>query len=277
MWTTRIILEACLKEDNSFVTLTYEDDSCPLTSSGLGTLVPKDATDWLKRLRKRIEPLKVRYFMVGEYGDETRRPHYHLALFGYPSCRICTVNNKCEPCAVIHETWGRGFTSNDELTVGSAAYIAGYVVKKMTGKDDERLDGRHPEFARMSRVPGIGRDALFDLADTTLRYGLDEDYSDVTASVNFGRRRMPLGRYMRRQLRLMCGKAAEAPEATLAEAQNRLQDLRDAASKVAADAPAHVRREIFRASFADQITERFAQARTNQRTRLTIRGRKGRL
>jgi hypothetical protein len=30
----------------------------------------------MKRLRKKISPLKIRFFHCGEYGDKTRRPHY---------------------------------------------------------------------------------------------------------------------------------------------------------------------------------------------------------
>jgi hypothetical protein len=34
-------------------------------------------------LRKKISPLKIRFFHCGEYGDKTRRPHYHALIFGY--------------------------------------------------------------------------------------------------------------------------------------------------------------------------------------------------
>jgi hypothetical protein len=37
----------------------------------------------MKRLRKKIQPLKIRFFHCGEYGDKTRRPHYHALIFGY--------------------------------------------------------------------------------------------------------------------------------------------------------------------------------------------------
>jgi hypothetical protein len=34
-------------------------------------------------MKKKISPLKIRFFHCGEYGDKTRRPHYHALIFGY--------------------------------------------------------------------------------------------------------------------------------------------------------------------------------------------------
>lgn len=65
------MLEAAQYEDNCFITLTYDDEHLPLGMS----LVPKDLQDFLKRFRSRIAPIKVRYYGVGEYGDQTQRPH----------------------------------------------------------------------------------------------------------------------------------------------------------------------------------------------------------
>jgi len=157
------MLEANEKEDNCFVTLTYSDENLPGGVDG-ATLQPKDLQDWLKRFRSAIQPTKVRYFAVGEYGDRTWRPHYHLALFGWPQCRYgfsrYTDRRKdcCSCCDVIRETWGLGHIAVGSLETSSAQYIAGYVTKKMTFNDDPRLKGRHPEFARMSRNPAIGKE-----------------------------------------------------------------------------------------------------------------------
>ena len=77
------MIEAGQHTDNAFVTLTYADDQLPDGNS----LCPEDVTKFLKRLRKRIDPVKIRYFLCGEYGEgSTSRPHYHLILFGLPSC-----------------------------------------------------------------------------------------------------------------------------------------------------------------------------------------------
>lgn len=82
VWAHRIMLEAYQYEHNAFVTLTYAPEKLPEN----GSLVPEHVQSWLKRLRARVAPSKFRFFLVGEYGDESERPHYHAALFGFRSC-----------------------------------------------------------------------------------------------------------------------------------------------------------------------------------------------
>lgn len=212
------MLESLDHAENSFVTLTYAP------AAGVSDLVPKHLSDWLKRLRKRIAPRRVRFFAVGEFGTHTGRPHFHCALFGWPSCRggpyesgVC----QCVACSVVRETWGYGHVLVGTLEMKSAQYIAGYVTKKMTRWDDPRLNGRHPEFARMSLRPGIGASAMWNVASEMMRYSL-EDRGDVPLVLLHGGRRLPLGRYLVRKLREMVGKDAAAPPEALQEAANQL-------------------------------------------------------
>ena len=86
IWTHRILLESYEYTDNVMITLTYDDEHMPRLDDGRGILVPKDLQSWLKRFRKAIEPQRIRYFGVGEYGDESWRPHYHVIVFNYPNC-----------------------------------------------------------------------------------------------------------------------------------------------------------------------------------------------
>jgi len=172
-------------QSSSFVTLTYKDNPV--------SLVPRDATLFLKRLRKRVGSF--RYFLVGEYGDKFGRPHYHVALFG-----VCPLIYQQE----IAQAWGQGFVHCGLLEQKSAAYIAGYVTKKMTDPDDARLDGRHPEFARMSLKPGIGAPALKFYAPGYFTKGGSQvlmEQGDVSAAVRVENRLFPLGRYLRSKLR----------------------------------------------------------------------------
>lgn len=222
-------MEASLYEQNCFATLTYDDEHLP---EG-GTLVPKHLQDWLKRLRKLHEPERLRFFGVGEYGDTTERPHYHVALFNFASCRWGQTrrarNFCCDRCELVRESWGFGAVYLGTLETDSAQYVAGYVTKKMTSKSDERLRGRHPEFARMSNRPGIGHDFMFEVASTFMTFDLDQSEADVPSALRHGKRVLPLGRYLRKKLRVMVGRDEKTPESETRRLAEELLPLRIAA------------------------------------------------
>lgn len=230
IWKHRIILEAALHESNSFVTLTYDDEHIPAD----GSLDPAHVRDWLKRLRKAVSPSRFRFFLVGEYGDTTQRPHYHAGLFGFPSCiygqSTYSGNRKscCHWCDLVRKTWGKGNIYVGTLEPDSAQYLAGYVTKKMTAKDDPRLFGRHPEFGRMSLRPGIGHDAMYDLSSVLLQFNRETD-ADVPTSLAHGRKLLPLGRYLRSRLRVMIGKDGKISQEAMDELSQEMRVLRLAA------------------------------------------------
>lgn len=246
-WTHRILLEALQYKENCFVTLTYggTDGTEPTT------LIPEHPRNFLKRIRKSIEPRKLRFYLVGEYGDKTDRPHYHIALFNHPTCsQGNTQYNRhgikcCSTCQSISEIWGHGHILLGRLEPHSAAYIAGYVTKKMTRTDDIRLGNRHPEFARMSLRPGIGYDAMHEYASALLQYANDED--DVPAALRHGRKLLPLGRYLTRTARKLTGRPIDAPQTTIQKAQERLLDLQaDAINACSGKNMGQFRREVFK-------------------------------
>lgn len=234
------MLEASQYKDNAFATLTYSDENLP----ECGSLVPRHLQLFMKRLRRKLEPQQIRYFGVGEYGEHTERPHYHLALFGFPSCqRGFTAFSRegrpcCVPCVSVQQEWPHGGISLGSLTPESAAYTAGYVTKKLTRRDDPRLNGRHPEFARMSLRPGIGGDAMHEVADVLLQYAASD--GDVPTALRHGKRILPLGRYLTRRLRTMTGRAPGAPEITLATLKEKMRPLHEAAA-AATSAPGMAR------------------------------------
>ena len=71
--------EVSLRDDNSWLTLTYDDENLPDN----GSLRKKDLSGFLKRLRSRRSGDVIRFFACGEYGGRFDRPHYHVLLFGY--------------------------------------------------------------------------------------------------------------------------------------------------------------------------------------------------
>ena len=184
-----------------FITLTYNDDHLPtfLAEDGnvAATLRPADLHRWIKAMRKRLNPF--RFFAVGEYGDKSGRPHYHAVVFDADVFHV-------EHCARL--LWERifefGFVSVGLLEVNRASYVAQYTLKKMTKPDDARLGGRWPEFARQSRRPPLGaeamqciRDSLFSLqgCQALLVKG------DVPTEFRYQGKRYPIGRYWREWLR----------------------------------------------------------------------------
>lgn len=153
------MLESALHKSTWFVTLTYA-----VEPEGR-TLVPRDLQLFLKRLRKVVLPETFRFFAVGEYGELTGRPHYHLIIYGLDRSDLaCTfVGRKKTGDGLIFKTWGLGLCDVQRAGKEAFQYVAGYVIKKLTKAGAEGLDGRHPEFTRMSRNPGIGGDAALSL------------------------------------------------------------------------------------------------------------------
>lgn len=155
-WATRCVHEASLYEDNCFITLTYNKEHLPKDLS----LNKKHFQDFMKRLRKRFGA-GVRYFHCGEYGEKNARPHYHACLFNFDfKDKILFKQSGGNPLYIskaLSELWPFGFSTIGNVTFDSAAYVARYVTKKITGdKAVRHYNGRLPEYATMSRRSGLG-------------------------------------------------------------------------------------------------------------------------
>ncbi|HGJ5877695.1 MAG TPA: hypothetical protein ACHBZ9_01075 [Arsenophonus nasoniae] len=155
-WAVRCMHEASLHEDNCFITLTYDEEHLDDHAS----LNKRDFQLFMKRLRKRFGE-GIRYFHCGEYGELLQRPHYHACLFNFdfPDKTLWTVRNgvRLYRSEALEELWPFGYSSIGSVTFDSAAYVARYITKKITGDNaDEYYQGREPEYITMSRKPGIG-------------------------------------------------------------------------------------------------------------------------
>ena len=144
-----------MHDENSFITLTFSQ--MPKD----GSLHTADFQKFMKRLRKFIAPGKVRYFHCGEYGDQLQRPHHHACLFGYdfPDKVLHSQKNgtRLYTSPILSTLWPFGWAIIGDVTFESAAYVARYCVKKITGKDAPGYYGtRKPPYTTMSRKPGIG-------------------------------------------------------------------------------------------------------------------------
>lgn len=228
-WTHRILLESFEHVSSAFVTLTYSDEHLPSDCC----VHPEHLSSFVKRLRAAYEfrdwP-KLRYFGVGEYGDRNGRPHYHLIVFSAYPCEkpLLKKANKpcdCEPCKVIQSCWRKGHILNGTVTPESAEYTAKYT-SKCLGKL-KIIGNRHPEFMRCSNRPGIGQPAMWTIASGILQHNLEAILPDVPITLRQGKRRLPLGRYLRKQLRIMIGRDDKTPPEALAELQEKLREVRE--------------------------------------------------
>lgn len=148
-----------------FATLTYDAVHQPLDNS----LNHRHWQLFAKRLRKARGPF--RYYMAGEYGDQLGRPHYHAILFGIDFPDKTAVRQLADKPKLYHseeldKLWGRGNCTLGAVTFESAAYVARYVMKKITGDlapahytwidEHGEMHERRPEYNHMSRRPGVG-------------------------------------------------------------------------------------------------------------------------
>jgi len=192
-WAVRCIHESMMHKENCFITLTYNQENLPPDRS----VHKSDIQKFMKRLRRQIEPKKVRYFGCGEYGSKFSRPHYHLCLFGHnfsdKEIRKAGLKRRFRntfktghdhdlfTSQRLEEVWQKGFCTIGELTFESAGYTARYVTKKVTGEKKDAHYGvyapgkRNPEFAVMSRRPGIGKPWI----DKYMSDVYPKDYSTV--------------------------------------------------------------------------------------------------
>lgn len=177
-WAVRCVHEASLYSDNCFITLTYDDEHLPVNRSLDKSVFQK----FMKRLRKRfvgtdvvvvdgVDTYPIRYFHCGEYGERFGRPHYHACLFNFDFKDKVpfkeTPGGTLYVSSDLFNLWPFGFSTVGAVTFESAAYVARYVMKKITGSFasehytyiDEGTGEFYeilPEYTTMSLKPGIG-------------------------------------------------------------------------------------------------------------------------
>jgi hypothetical protein len=236
-WANRCMLELQYHDSSFFVTLTYDDEhvprsyySDPETGEAFTslTLVKRDFQLFMKRLRKRFSNDHIRFFMSGEYGGTTFRPHYHAIIFGLhlddlqvykrspqgftyynsPSLQSCWCDKDGKPI---------GFAVVAEVTWETCAYTARYVMKKLKGAEADFYTNFNiqPEFTLMSRKPGIARQYYDEHPEI-----YDHEYINI--STDKGGRRFRPPRYYDKLFDL------ENPE--------RMQEIKDIRKKMAVEA-----------------------------------------
>lgn len=156
-WSTRIIHESeYYPEGSIFLTLTYSEENLPEDKS----LNKDEFINFMRRLKRRFDDRKLKYFACGEYGETYGRPHYHAIVMGVdfkellPRFRgMNKKGNKVWSSDFLETIWKKGNNQIGSLSYKSARYVADYV-----GKQDDR-----PEMCAFRELPfmlmsqGIGK------------------------------------------------------------------------------------------------------------------------
>ena len=127
-------------------------------------LLYEDIQKFLKRLRKDYRG-KLRYFVAGEYGEQTARPHYHMILYGWKPTDLKNLykihHNGYYTSEWLAKLWGMGQIQIAQAVPETYRYVAGYVTKKMYEINGQKSNayyelGQTKPFACMSLKPGLG-------------------------------------------------------------------------------------------------------------------------
>lgn len=176
-WSFRIGKEIKRSESAYFITLTYDNECIPVISktgevkpasevlkqcnispekeeeflSGCAfTLSKRDVQLFLKRLRQFAPKVALRYYLVGEYGTETKRPHYHGIFFNLPVFEKSFANNSIIS-EYVHKAWKLGQVHVGTVTPESINYVTKYVIDK-----EKEYEVVEKPFCLLSKRPAIG-------------------------------------------------------------------------------------------------------------------------
>lgn len=232
VWADRMLLE--LRDNNYkalFVTMTYSDEFIPhaahvgynyfdgfyddvepfvidddeawIADCAVGapvTLSVRDTQLFMKRLRRTFKNRRLRFFLAGEYGPRTGRPHYHAIIYGisladFKDARIKDFNKLGQPRYIsksFENIWGNGYCVLAPVNWNTCSYVSRYTMKKRYKSDDPNAYsiGVIPPFCTMSRRPGIGllhADELLKNGDKAFVCDVDLNGKECTREIYLGR------------------------------------------------------------------------------------------
>ena len=153
-----------------FCTLTYDNENVP--ADGVSV---REMQLFMKRFRINLQRggfnYKPRYVIVGEYGKNTHRPHYH-ALFW-------NINSKSDleylkVADILKESWNKGFIQHRLVNLSDDKGF--YYTAKYLKKDCVVPDGCNPCFLLSSRGHGGIGSGFIDKCATELRRTLNTNF-----------------------------------------------------------------------------------------------------
>nr|QJB21669.1 MAG: replication initiator protein [Microvirus sp.] len=186
-WATRILHESSTQEGSVFITLTYDDEHLPKNMS----LSKTELQLFWKRLRREVEPKKIKYFACGEYGEKSFRPHYHAIVFGLgqKDIDIWKPTSKIQSSRLLNKCWAKGNNVIGTVTYQSARYVADYIMKSYNGLMQHEMY-RGVEFPFMVTSKGIGKDFVIE----------NSEYFKQKLGCTIGGKEVGLPRYYKKAL-----------------------------------------------------------------------------
>jgi len=153
-WAIRCVHEASMYDNNCFITLTYSDENLKSPK-----LEYRDFQLFMKKLRK-TQNAKLGVFVTGEYGDLTKRPHWHAIIFNWrPTDCVPKYKNdrgdQIYSSQLLTKLWSHGITELGSVTFESAGYTARYAAKKLAHGNDESHD--YQPISKKSNQQAIGK------------------------------------------------------------------------------------------------------------------------
>lgn len=152
-----------MHEQAAFITLSYNDKHLPQ----YGSLQYADIHKFWKRERQRLwreKGIKLRHYTVGEYGDQSQRPHYHSCVFGYGYLENRLVIREAPllwTTPELEKAWGLGYVSVGALDYTTASYTASYITKKLRSKQQYvRVDKESGELIPLEQPRAFMSDNL---------------------------------------------------------------------------------------------------------------------
>lgn len=186
-WAFRLEQEFKSCSSAYFVTLTYDDNQhiwgwCDseerfTINDAIGMddftsmrqqLSKRDIQLFVKRLRKSLDDMRsrykkiakvsqiksevprIKYFISGEYGTETFRPHYHAIIFNLPFMYLDKIHE------FISSSWQKGYVNVGTVSAGSIMYCTKYLLMESIIDMDLLVK----PFLLVSTRPAIGIDYI---------------------------------------------------------------------------------------------------------------------
>ena len=193
-WAIRLEHEARMYRDSglgsSMITLTYEDKWMPIgienpdpidEQASRPSLRARHISGFMKALRKQIDAEcirngekapPIRYYIAGEYGESTARPHYHGIIFGwsFPDREPLSVRGNSGKTLyrspLLARAWRVGYHSiGADMAPEAIGYVTKYITKGPSRQalylqqteDGHVIRDQEPMRALMSRRPGLGK------------------------------------------------------------------------------------------------------------------------